>query len=109
MTTDRPNLPPADELAEVRATLKTLGERETALRNLMLADPAARTGNKFLAELREVESRRCDLKELRAAYPTQVDEHTYPVKTLRVELRAVDQETGEIVSTRKLAKTGAEQ
>lgn len=85
-------IPPADELAEVRATLKTLGEREAALKALMHADPSARTGNRYCVDLVEVTTQRCDIKELRAAYPAEVEEHTHPVTTTRVELRAVDED-----------------
>jgi hypothetical protein len=95
-------LPPADELQAVRAQLKTLGEREAALKALMIHDPSARSGNAYVVEICEVETRRCDLKELRAAYPAEVEEHTYPIKTLRVELRGVS-EDGEIVSLRRKA------
>jgi hypothetical protein len=93
-------LPPADELQAVRAQLKTLGERESALKALMINDPSARTGNAYVVEICEVETRRCDLKELRAAYPAEVEEHTYPIKTTRVELRGVS-EDGEIVRIKR--------
>jgi hypothetical protein len=95
-------LPPADELQAVRAQLKTLGEREAALKALMINDPSARSGNAYVVEICEVETRRCDLKELRAAYPAEVEEHTYPIKTTRVELRGLS-EDGEIVSLRRKA------
>lgn len=97
---DRPNVPPADELAEVRATLKTLGERETVLRQLMLSDPSARTGNSYVVELSEVETTRTDLKELRACHPDLVDEFTFKVKTTRVELRGISDD-GEIVRIKR--------
>lgn len=92
--------PPADRLAEVRATLKTLSEEEAALKQLMHADPSARTGNAFVVDLVEVTTQRCDLKELRAAYPAEVEEHTHPVTTVRVELRGISDD-GEIVSLRR--------
>jgi hypothetical protein len=94
-------LPPADELAAVRSQLKTLGDREGELRSLLLTDPSARTGNAYIVEICEVESRRTDIKELRAMHPDLVDEYTFPTKTQRVELRAVS-EDGEI--TRIAAK-----
>jgi hypothetical protein len=90
-------IPPADELHSVRAQLKALEEREAELRQIMLADPSARTGNRFVVELREVVSQRTDLKELRAMYPDLVAEYTQPVATTRVELRAVTAD-GEVVA-----------
>jgi hypothetical protein len=96
-------LPPADELHAIRAQLKTLGERESALKALMINDPSARSGNAYVVEICEVETRRCDLKELRAAYPAEVEEHTYPIKTTRVELRGVD-EDGVVTRIRRTGK-----
>ena len=93
-------LPPADELAEVRAQIKALEGREGELKALMLSDPSARTGNQVVAEVREVTTRRCDIKELRAAYPDAVEEHTHSVTTKRVELRGIN-EDGEIVRLKR--------
>lgn len=95
-------LPPADELHAVRQQLKTLGEREAALKALMLSDPSARTGNQFIVELCEVTARRTDLKELRACHPDIVEQFTFPLKTTRVELRGLT-EDGEVVSLRRKA------
>jgi hypothetical protein len=96
-------LPPADQLAEVRAQLKTLGERESALKALMLNDPSARTGNQHVVELREVETSRTDIKEMRACHPAIVEQFTFKVKTTRVELRGLTDD-GEIVSLRAKGK-----
>ena len=93
-------VPPADELHAIRAQLKTLGEREAALKALVINDPSARTGNVYCVEILEVTTNRLDVKELRAAYPAETAEHTHPVTTTRVELRGIDQDTGEIVSLR---------
>ena len=41
---DRPNLPLPDELAQVRADIKRLEEREAAIRGILLSDPDTRTG-----------------------------------------------------------------
>jgi hypothetical protein len=101
-TTVAEQLPPADELAAIRAQLKTLGEREAELRRLMIADPSARTGNAFVVELLEVETRRTDLKELRAMHEDLVEEYTFPQKVVRIELRGLS-EDGEIVSLRRKA------
>lgn len=94
------NLPPADELAQVRQQLKDLQEREGKLRSLMISDPASRTGNLYLVEVREVQQMRTDLKEMRAMYPKIVDEFTFKSKVVRLELRGIN-EDGEIVVTRK--------
>jgi hypothetical protein len=93
-------LPPADRLAEVRQQLRTLTEQEAALKALMINDPSARSGNAYVVEICEVETRRCDLKELRAAYPAEVEEHTYPIKTTRVELRGIS-EDGEVIRIKR--------
>jgi hypothetical protein len=90
-----PNLPVPDELADVRSKLKALEQRELELKQILIADPSARTGAKFLVEVFKVETRRTDIKALREMYPAIADEHTYPTKTTRVELRALS-EDGEI-------------
>jgi hypothetical protein len=95
--------PPADELHAVRAQLKALGERENALKALMIHDPAARTGNQHVVELREVETSRTDIKEMRACHPDIVEQFTFKVKTTRVELRGLTDD-GEIVSLRAKGK-----
>lgn len=95
--------PPADRLAAVRAQMRALEEEEAGLRSLLLSDPSSRTGNHYAVEVREVESQRVDLKELRAAYPTQVDEHTWPVTTKRLELREIT-EDGELVRIKRTGK-----
>jgi hypothetical protein len=94
---DLPNLPPADELFALRAEIRQLTERENALKALMINDPSARTGNRYLVEIKEVTTNRCDIRELRAAYPDAVAEHTHPVTEKRVELRGLTDD-GEIVA-----------
>jgi hypothetical protein len=93
-------LPPADELHAIRAQLKTLGERESALKALMINDPSARTGNQFCVDVVEITSNRTDIKELRAAYPSEVEEHTHPITTTRVELRGIS-EDGEVIRIKR--------
>jgi hypothetical protein len=92
--------PPADELFDVRAEIKQLTSRERALTALMIADPSARTGNTHAVEVKEVETTRTDLKEMRANYPSIIEQFTFPVKITRVELRGVN-EDGELVSLRR--------
>jgi hypothetical protein len=94
-------MPPCDELGAVRDQLKALKEREAVLRDLMLSDPSARTGNKLIAELSDVTTQVVDLKELRANHPDLVAEFTFPRTTTKVELREVDPDTGEITRRRK--------
>jgi hypothetical protein len=93
-------IPPADELFAVRDQIKQLTGRERDLRNLMLSDPSARTGNHYLAEIRDVQTTRTDLKELKAVHPDLVAEYTYKITEQRVELAALT-EDGEIVSLRR--------
>jgi aspartate carbamoyltransferase regulatory subunit len=93
-------IPPADRLAQVRAMLKVFGDEENQLKALMLNDPSARTGNQHVVELREVETSRTDIKEMRACHPAIVEQFTFKVKTTRVELRGVS-EDGEIVRIKR--------
>ncbi len=92
--------PPADELGAVRDQLKMLKEREAVLRNLLLSDPTARTGNKLVAELKDVTTPATDWKELASNHPDLVAEYTYNRVTTRVELREITSD-GEIVRRRK--------
>lgn len=100
-------IPPADELAEVRATLKTLGEREAALRQLMLSDPSARTGNSHAVNIKTVTQDRTDIKEMKACHPDLVAEFTFPVKITRIEIVGINGD-GELVSLRKHQKQNDE-
>lgn len=103
-TSDAPrNIPVPDALAAVRAQLKELETQEAELKRILLTDPTTRTGAAWVAEVREIETSRVDIKELRAAYPAEVDEHTHLLKTTRVELSAIDADTGEIVSPQRKA------
>ena len=94
------NLPPADELFAVRAELKELTSRERTLRALMLSDPSARTGNAYAVEIRDVQTTRTDLAEMRKMHPTLVDEFTFKVTEQRVELRGIN-EDGELLPLRR--------
>lgn len=96
-----PNTPVPDELAQVRDEIARLEARGAELRQILLSDPSSRTGANWLAEIREVEQSRTDLRELKAMYPAIAAEFTFPTKVTRVELRGIDQDTGEIVSARK--------
>lgn len=97
-------VPPADELHEVRQRIADLKDRESALRSLILSDPEARTGNRFLAEIKEVETSRTDWTELKAAHPGLIEEYTYPATDKRVELFAIT-EDGEIVRPPRRRRT----
>lgn len=92
------NLPPADELASIRDQIKALEAREAVLRTVLLDDPTARTGNLYLAEIKEAAQTRTDLKEMRAMYPKIVEEFTFTSTVKRIVLRGIT-EDGEIVST----------
>lgn len=104
---ERPNLPIPDELAAIRAEMKRLEERESDLRSLLLSNPDCRTGAHWIAEIKRVKTNRIDLKELRAAYPEQVAEYTYPVSDTHVVLSGID-EHGEIIPARKFRKMETE-
>ena len=101
MSDHHPNTPPADELYAVRAEIKELTERERVLRALMLTDPSARTGNKYIAIVKDIKTTRIDTKEMRAMYADLVAEFTHVVTDSRVELRGID-EDGVITPVRAL-------
>ena len=103
---DLPNVPVPDELAQVRADIKRLEERESELKRLLLTNEDLRSGNAWLAEIRVTRQQRTDLKELRAAYPDAVAEHTFPVEITSVVLSGLTDD-GEIVSARKMRKETA--
>jgi len=98
---DLPNLPLPDQLAEVRAEIKRLEERESALKSLLLANPDIRTGASWLAEVKTVETTRTDLKEMRANHADIVEQYTFRLPVTRVVLSGLT-EDGEVVSARKL-------
>lgn len=52
MSSDRANLGPADELQVVRAKIKRLHEREQQLRDILLEDEEARSGQNVIAEVK---------------------------------------------------------
>jgi predicted phage-related endonuclease len=94
------NLPPPDELADIRSKIKSLEEREGVIKQLILANPDVRMGANWLAEVKEIETSRVDIKELRAMHKDLVEEYTFPTKATRIELSAIDAETGELMLLR---------
>lgn len=97
--------PPADELADVRARIKALQEREGEIKSLMYTDKSARTGNRFVAEVKEFTVSRMDQKELRKMHPAIAEEYTYQRSETRIELSVIDDETGEITRHRQTRNT----
>ena len=87
MNATSPNIPPADELSRVRAAIKDLQAREGLLKTMMLTYPSARTGNSFVAEVKDVAATRVDIKELRSMYPAAVAEYTFATTEQRVVLK----------------------
>ena len=102
-----PNTPPPDELAAVRAEMERLKKREAELRALLIANPDIREGAAWLAEIKVTTHRRTDLTQLRAMYPEQVAEHTWPTQRTSVELHGIT-EDGEIVSARAMRKEASQ-
>lgn len=96
------NLAPADELFQVRAKLKELTERESQLRELMIEDAAARTGNNYAVEVKVVKTSRTDIKEMRAAHPDIVAQYTFPMTQIHIVLCGIT-DNGELVSLRRKA------
>ena len=101
-----PNVPVPDELAQVRADIKRLEERESELKRILITDPEARSGASYYAEIRVTLQQRPDIKELRAMYPEQVAEHTHPHEITSVVLKGIT-EDGELISARKMRKETA--
>jgi hypothetical protein len=93
-------LPPADELWDVRDKIKQLTSRERELKATVIADPSARTGNRYAVEIKDIEVARLDVKELKAAHADLVGEYTHVVTDKRVELRGIN-EDGELTSLRR--------
>jgi hypothetical protein len=98
MPTDQ--LPPADELFDVRDKIRNFKQREAELRALMLSDPSARTGNLYAAEIKDIATARLDIKEMKANHPSIVEQFTHTVFDKRVELRGIN-EDGELTSLRR--------
>jgi hypothetical protein len=101
VTDSLPNVPLPDQLAEVRLRLKELGARENELKAALMADPDARTGVSWIAEVKTVQTTRFDVKELKAGHPDLAAEYTFSVPVTRIELLGVTDD-GELVSARKL-------
>jgi hypothetical protein len=109
MPTDAPrNIPVPDALNAVREQIRALQARELELRQLIIANPDIRMGANWLAEVKEVETNRLDVKELRAMHKDLLEEYTFPQKTVRIELSAIDAETGEIIPARRARQTATE-
>jgi predicted phage-related endonuclease len=100
---DRPNLPLPDELAQVRADIKRLEEREAAIRGILLSNPDTRTGASWIAEVKTVQQERVDWKELRANHGDIVEQYQFPTEVTRVVLSGVT-EDGEILPARQFRK-----
>ncbi len=101
-TDTRPNIPVPDQLAGIREQIRALETHERELKQALIANPDIRTGINWVAEVKEIETNRVDLKELRAMHKDLVEEYTFPQKTVRVELSGIDAETGELVSARRM-------
>jgi hypothetical protein len=97
------NIPVPDELADIRAQMKALETREEELKALLIANPDVRQGANWLAEIKTVTQQHTDLKEMRAMHADLVAEYTFPRAITRVELSAIDADTGEIVSPQRKA------
>jgi predicted phage-related endonuclease len=98
MPTDQ--LPPADELFDVRDKIKQLTSRERELKAIVIADPSARTGNHYAVDVKDVATARLDIKEMKANHPSIVEQFTHTVFDKRVELRGISDD-GELVSLRR--------
>ena len=102
------NLGPADELAGVREELRRLEVREKALREILLAQPDARMGNRYVAEVVTVEKQRTDYRELKRMHPDIIEQYTFPATEQHVRLSGIS-EDGEPISLRELRRATATQ
>ena len=93
-------LPPADELFDVRDKIKQLASRERELKAIVIADPSTRTGNHYAVDVKDIATARLDIKEMKANHPSIVEQFTHTVFDTRVELRGIN-EDGELVSLRR--------
>jgi hypothetical protein len=100
MPSSEQQTPPADELWAIRNDIRRLTSREQVLKAIVIADPSARTGNKYCVEVKDVATARLDVKELRANYPEIAEQFTHTVTDKRVELRGISDD-GELVSLRR--------
>ena len=98
------NLPLPDRLAALRAEIKRLEDEESEIRRLLLLNEDMRTGTDWIAEVAVTKRQDVDLKELRACHPDLVSEFTFPREITRIVLSGINEETGEIVSARKMRK-----
>jgi len=95
------HVPIPDELNAIRTQIKALKEREEAIKAVLLSDPTARTGNDWVAEIKQTTSHRCDVKELRANYPQIAEQFTFPRTDTSIVLHGLS-EDGELISARKM-------
>ena len=102
------NLPLPDRLAALRAEIKRLEDEESEIRRLLLLNEDMRTGAEWIAEIAVTRQNKTDLKELKACYPDIVAEHTHPTEITRIVLSGINEETGEIVSARKMRTQSAQ-
>ena len=100
---DRRNTPVPDELAAVREQIKRLEERKAELTRLLILNEDLREGASYLAEIKVIKRQTVDMKELRAMYPEQVEEHSYPLEVTQVVLSGIT-EDGELISARRFKK-----
>ena len=104
---DRPNTPLPDQLADVRARIKSLQEQEAALKSQLLAHPELRTGAEWIVEIRTVQQQQVDWKELRANHGDIVEQYSFPREITRVELAGID-EHGELIPARRFRAAAQE-
>ena len=100
MPSSEQQIPPADELFDVRDKIKQLASRERELKAIVIADPSTRTGNHYAVDVKDVATARLDIKEMKANHPSIVEQFTHTVFDKRVELRGIN-EDGELVSLRR--------
>jgi|SRR5215469_9071899 len=102
------NIGPADELGLLRDEMKRLEVREKQLRAVLLNDPEARVGKRFVADIVTMKRTRIDMETLKLDYPEVAQEVIVLYETTSVRLSGITAD-GESVSLRELRRIVAEQ
>jgi len=97
------NLGPADELGLLRDEMKRLEAREKELRAVLLNEPEARHGKRYVVTVLQSKRTRLDTETLRLDYPNIYEEVTVPYEVTTLKLSGVT-EDGEAVSLHELRR-----
>jgi len=97
------NIGPADELGLLRDEMKRLEAREKELRAVLLNEPEARHGKRYVVTVLQSKRTRLDTETLRLDYPNIYEEVAVPYEVTTLKLSGVT-EDGEAVSLHELRR-----